>query len=175
MSVLTKTIVNAIFKSFAHGAKQAKAIQAAQDREIQKAVDAMTLACNMDKALFLKGNAKTNAYRAEVKALFMGLADADVNVSRTTAIQYQTSFWIAFEKNIPFQRNLFQTENKKQSEKKEADAKKAGAVKSTTRESLDQSINKVIEQARLLGLTGFALDLIDLATEQLDGFKADSE
>ena len=63
----------------------------------------------------------------------------------------------------------------KKTESADKSVTKAGAVKSTTRESLDQSINKVIEQARLLGLTGFALDLIDLATEQLDGFKADSE
>jgi len=174
MSVLTKTIISSIFKSFK--AEQAKLdeIRSAQDREIQKAVDAMTLACNMDKALFLKGNAKTNANRAEVKALFTGLVEAGY-LSKATGTNYQTSFWIAFEQNVPFQRDLFKTDNAKKTEPADKSVTKAGAVKSTTRESLDQSINKVIEQARLLGLTGFALDLIDLATEQLDGFKADSE
>ena len=174
MSVLTKTIVSSIFKSFKSGKEKEVAIREAQDRELQKAVDAMTLACNMDKALFLKGNAATNPHRKEVKALFTGLVEAGY-LQQKSADVYQGSFWIAFEKNIPFQRDLFKTHNKKQSEKKESESKKAGAVKSTTRDALDQSINKVIEQARLLGLTGFALDLIDLATEQLDGFKADSE
>ena len=174
MSVLNKSIIQSIFKSFEKGRKLEASIVASQDAEIQKAVDTMSVACDTTKAEFLKGNAKTNPNRAEVKSLFMGLVEAGY-ISKTTANNYQTSFWIAFEQNVPFQRDLFKTHNTKKTEEKSGDSKKAGAVKSTTREALDQSIHKVIEQANLLGLKGFALDLIDLATEQLDGFKADVE
>jgi len=174
MSVLTKSIIQSIFKSFEKGRKLEDSIREAQDAEIQKAVDAMTLACNVSKAEFMKGNSARNPHRAEVKALFMGLVEAGYLVKASTN-NYQTSFWIAFEQNVPFQRGLAKTHNKKQTEKKAEDSKKAGAVKSTTRDALDKSIHKVIEQANLLGLKGFAIDLIDLATEQLDGFKSDSE
>ena len=134
----------------------------------------MALACDTTKEEFMKGNAKTNANRAEVKALFLGLAEAKY-ISNATATNYQTSFWVAFEQNVPFQRDLFATANANKTEAKAKADTKAGAVKSTTREALDQSIHKVIEQANMLGLKGFAIDLTDLATEQLDGFKADSE
>lgn len=174
MSVLTKSIIQSIFKSFEKGRKAEAEIIAAQDAEIQKAVDTMTLSCDVSKAEFLKGNAARNPHRAEIKALFMGLVEAGY-ITKTTADNYQTSFWIAFEQNVPFQRSLAKTHNAKKTEEKADDSKKAGAVKSTTRDALDKSICKVIEQANLLGLKGFALDLTDLATEQLDGFKADSE
>ena len=172
MSVLNSSIVSKIFTAFKGESVAVAKARATQDAAIQKAIDAMTVACDIAKSEFMKGNAKTNANRAEVKALFLGLAEAGY-ISKATATNYQTSFWVAFEKNVPFQRDLFATAAKTEAKAK-ADTK-AGAVKSTTREALDQSIHKVIEQANLLGLKGFALDLTDLATEQLDGFKADSE
>lgn len=172
MSVLNNSIVSKIFTAFKGESVAVAKARATQDTAIQKAIDAMVLACDTTKAEFMKGNAKTNANRAEVKALFLGLAEAKY-ISKATATNYQTSFWIAFEKNVPFKRDLFATADKTEAKAK-ADTK-AGAIKSTTREALDQSINKVIEQANMLGLKGFALDLTDLATEQLDGFKADSE
>jgi len=174
MSVLNRSIIFNVFKSFEKGRKLEASIIASQDVEIQKAVDAMVLACDTTKAEFMKGNAKTNPARHEVKALFMGLFEAGF-IGKTTAENYQSSFWIAFEQGIPFSRDLVKTHNKNQTEKKTEESKKAGPVKSTTREALDKSIYKVVEQANLLGLKGFAIDLIDLATEQLDGFKADTE
>jgi hypothetical protein len=174
MSVLNRSIVSKIFTAFKGESVAVAKSRATQDAEIQKAVDAMVLACDTTKSEFLKGNAKTNANRAEVKALFLGLAEAKY-ISKATATNYQTSFWVAFEQNVPFQRDLFATANTKKTEGTSGASKKSGAVKSTTREALDQSINKVIEQANLLGLKGFALDLTDLAIEQLDGFKTASE
>ena len=174
MSVLNRSIVSSIFKSFEGESVAVAKARATQDAAIQKAIDAMVLACDIAKSEFMKGNASKNANRAEVKALFLGLAEAKY-ISRATATNYQTSFWVAFEKNVPFQRDLFATANTNKTEATAKTDTKAGAVKSTTREALDQSINKVIEQANMLGLKGFALDLIDLATEQLDGFKGATE
>ena len=47
---------------------------------------------------------------------------------------------------------------------------KAGAVTSTTRDALDETIRKMLEQARILGLVEFAADALDLAVDRLEGF-----
>ena len=55
---------------------------------------------------------------------------------------------------------------------KEATGGKAsGAVKSTSREELDKTLTKVLQQARILGLNEFAANIVDLCLESLDGFK----
>lgn len=51
------------------------------------------------------------------------------------------------------------------------DSDKTGGVKSTSRADLDKTISKALAQARMLGLLEFAADLVDLATDSLDGFK----
>ena len=147
MSVLNKTIIRSIFKSFEMGRKAEAAIIAAQDAEIQKAVDTMTLACDTTKAEFLKGNAARNPHRAEIKALFMGLVEADY-IGKTTADNYQTSFWIAFEQNVPFQRSLAKTHNAKKTEEKaeeSEDGEEGGGVASFEAR-LKRDITKYIAQ-----------------------------
>jgi hypothetical protein len=47
----------------------------------------------------------------------------------------------------------------------------AGGVTSTTRDDMDKTISKALAQARLLGLTEFAADVLDLCIERLDGFR----
>jgi hypothetical protein len=48
----------------------------------------------------------------------------------------------------------------------------AGATKGkTSREELDKTLSKAIQQARLLGLNEFAANIVDLCLESLDGFK----
>jgi hypothetical protein len=54
-------------------------------------------------------------------------------------------------------------------------AGKAGAVTSTSREDLDKTLSKAIAQARILGLTEFAAQVLDVAIESLDGFKETTE
>jgi hypothetical protein len=47
----------------------------------------------------------------------------------------------------------------------------AGPVKSTSREALDQTLTKALQQARLLGLTEFAATLLDHCIDSLENFK----
>ena len=55
---------------------------------------------------------------------------------------------------------------------KESAAKaKPGKVQSTTRKDLDKTICALLQQARLLGLTEFAAEILDLALDSLDGFE----
>lgn len=48
---------------------------------------------------------------------------------------------------------------------------KSGKVTSTSRADLDKTLSKALAQARALGLTEFAADVLDLCLDSLDGFK----
>lgn len=48
---------------------------------------------------------------------------------------------------------------------------KSGKVTSTSRTDLDKTLSKALAQARALGLTEFAADVLDLCLDSLDGFK----
>jgi len=168
MLVINQSIISNVIKSFDKGAKQVQALRVSQDKAIQAAVDAFTIVCDKPKADFLKGNAKTNDARGQVKAMFDVLVEAGY-IQKSAGANYQTSFWIAFEEGIPFQRDLYNG-RKTASEAKEPKAK-AGKIESTDRKALDATLSKAIKQARLLGLTEFAADIVDLCLEALDDFK----
>jgi hypothetical protein len=140
-----------------------------QNAEIQKLVDAHIVACTTTKAEYLKGNSVKNDARREVKELFESLAKAEY-ISQKSATQYQTCFWIAFEKNIPFSRDLVNAKSKEKADSAKA-VPKSGPITSTTREALDKTLSKALAQARALGLNEFAATMLDHCIESLDGFK----
>lgn len=170
MSVINTSIVNAVIKSFEGEAKAIAKARTAQDKAIQGALDAMFIACDKPKAEFLKGNAKTNAARGQIKAMFDAIVEKGF-ISKSSGASYQSAFWIAFEQGIEFSRDL---NNKKSEAKGEGEAKTSakasGAVQSTSRTDLDKTLSKAMAQARLLGLLDFAADLVDLCQDRLDGF-----
>jgi len=165
MTFVSKNLTSKVIKLF-HGEGETLAkIRTDQDKAINAVLDAMTLACDKPKAEFMKGNSVKNLARGEVKEMFDAIISP--TCSKASAAQYQTAFWIAFEKGIPFQRDLV---NKKSDAKKDA-SPKSGPVISTTRESLDKTLSKALGQARALGLTEFAAEILDLCLESLDGFQ----
>ncbi len=171
MSVINASLVSAVIKSFEGEAKAIAKARAAQDKTIQTVLDAMWIACDKPKAEFLKGNAKTNPARGQIKGMFDAITEAGF-ISKSSAASYQSAFWIAFEQGVPFQRDL---NNKKPSADGEGEAKTSakpsGAVQSTSRTDLDKTLTKALAQARLLGLTDFAADLLDMCLDRLDGFE----
>ena len=171
MSVINASIVNAVIKSFEGEAKAIAKARAQQDKAIQGALDAMFIACDKPKAEFLKGNAKTNDARGQIKAMFDAIVEKGF-ISKSSGASYQSAFWIAFEQGIEFSRDL---NNKKSEAKQEGEAKAStkasGAVQSTSRADLDKTLSKAMAQARLLGLLDFAADLVDLCQDRLDGFE----
>jgi hypothetical protein len=169
MSVINSSIVNAVIKSFEGEAKAIAKARQAQDKAIQGALDAMFIACDKPKAEFLKGNAKTNAARGQIKAMFDAIVEKGF-ISKSSGASYQSAFWIAFEQGIEFQRDLNNKKDKTEGEAKTS-AKASGAVQSTSRTDLDKTLSKAMAQARLLGLTEFAAELVDLCVDCLDGFK----
>ena len=168
MTVINQSIVNAVVKSFEGEAKAIAKARALQDKAIQSALDAMVIAADKPKAEFMKGNAKTNEARGQIKAMFDAIVEKGF-ISKSSGASYQSAFWIAFEQGIEFSRDL---NNKKSEAKGEAktSTKASGAVQSTSRTDLDKTLSKAMAQARLLGLLDFAADLVDLCQDRLDGF-----
>jgi hypothetical protein len=171
MSVINQSLVAAVIKSFDKGAKTLDKVRQDQDKAIQATLDAMFIACDKPKAEFLKGNAKTNAARGQIKSMFDAIAEAGY-ISKSSAASYQTAFWIAFNQGIPFQRDLNNDKDKTESTgEAKTSTKASGAVQSTSRKDLDKTLSKALAQARLLGLLDFAADVLDLCVDRLDGFE----
>lgn len=170
MTVINSSIINAVIKSFEGEAKAIAKARAQQDKAIQAALDAMSIACDKPKAEFLKGNAKTNEARAQIKSMFDAIAEAGY-ISKSSAASYQSAFWIAFEQGIEFSRDLNNKKDKGEAGEAKPSAKASGAVQSTSRTDLDKTLTKALAQARLLGLTDFAADLLDMCIDRLDNFQ----
>ena len=168
--VISMNILSAVLKSF-HGEAQAIAkARIAQDKAIQTALDAMILACDKPKPLFLKGNAASNPARAQIKFMFDQIASEGF-ISKSSAASYQTAFWIAFEQGIPFQRDL---NNKKETPDNAGEGAKkptSGPVEKTDIPALHKTLSKALAQARILNQSIFAADLVDLITDTWPDFK----
>ena len=142
-----------------------------QNAEIQKLVDAHLLACTTTKAEYLKGNSVKNDARREVKELFESLAKAEY-ISQKSATQYQTCFWIAFEKGIPFARDLVNVKAKAKADATaKAESVKAGAVTTTTIAEMHKTLSKALAQARTLNQSIFAAELVDFILITYPDFK----
>jgi hypothetical protein len=118
MSKATKTVFDpvvspkigaAVVESFAKSelsiSKAVAAATASRGKAINKLLDAMYVACDKPKDVFLKGNAATNAARFQVKSVFDEIVAAG-NLTAATAATYATCFWIAFEKGIAWSPDL---------------------------------------------------------------------
>ena len=161
--VVSVTIVSDVLKSFEGEAKAIAKARIAQDACLQKMLDAFWVACDKPKAEFLKGNAATNPARYQVKSLFDAIAEKGF-ISKSSAASYQSAFWIAFEKGIPFQRDL---NNKTKPESgagggTEGKTPPSGAVEKTDVPALHKTLSKALAQARTLNQRLFADDLTEL-------------
>lgn len=171
-----KTIIASIINKFAEGKKAFEALEAStivdQDKEITKLVDSHLVACKVTKAEYMKGNSVKNDARREVKELFEGLAEKGY-ISKGTVKTYQGCFWIAFEKGIPFGRNL--ANEKTEAKKKDATTKtesvtKAGKVSETDMPALILTLQKALHQCTLLNQSMLKGALIDAIVEFIPEF-----
>jgi hypothetical protein len=103
-------------------------------------------------------------------------ADASGAMKAKTFTEYAQSAARALHFGIPFETQLKGKAEYKLPWSKSGQAKgapaagKAGKVETTDRAALDKTLSKALAQARLLGLTEFAANVLDLALESLDGF-----
>ena len=173
MAKFTK-LHTAIVGAFKSADEQAKKLEVTsvtnQNKAITALVDAHLLACTTTKAEYLKGNSVKNDARREVKELFESLAKAEY-ITQKSATQYQTCFWIAFEKGIPFSRDLVNAKSKAKAESVKAESVKAGAVTTTTVAEMHKTLSKALAQARTLNQSIFAAELIDFILITYPDFK----
>jgi hypothetical protein len=94
-------------------------------------------------------------------------------MEKKTFTEYAQSAMRAFFHGVPFSASLKNDKDMglpwggAKGDKQSA----SGVVISTTREALDKTLCKALEQARALGLTEFAADMLDLCIDRLDNFK----
>lgn len=171
----SKTIMSAIVSKFAEGKKAFEALEAStiaeQDKEITKLVDYHLVTCKVPKAEYMKGNSAKNPARLEVKELFEGLAEKGF-IGKGSVKTYQGCFWIAFEKGIPFGRNLAneKTEAKKKESAKKESTPKAGAVEKTDMPALVLTLQKALHQCVLLNQTLLKGALLDVILDSIPDF-----
>ena len=138
------------------------------NREMQAHVDAWFLA-----------NGKSEQ---SVKAMGKTIRDSQVvldlvatgAMERKTFTEYAQSAMRALHWGVPFEAGLKNNPDYALpwgKTSKGAGVTSNGPVKSTSRADLDKTISKALAQARLLGLTEFAGDMLDLCLDRLDGFK----
>lgn len=142
---------------------------ALQDQHIQKAVDCMTLhfkgaKTGLTKKVWAQLRAPKAAHKVEIIELF----DSIPGLEKTTRKFLCGAFWMAFETGKPFKRSSVFAKSKAKAKAAKA---KTGKVESTDRAALDETLFKALKQARLLGLTTFAAEMVDLCAESLDGFE----
>jgi hypothetical protein len=129
-------------------------------REITRIMDSMRLHMNVPMAQFLKGNAKTNPARADIKVLFEALTADGVlgDLSPNTASMYASNYWLCFEEGIPFDVNA--------RNKKVATAKLKGtSTKKVDVEKYGKELVKVLSMARMLQRSDDAAALLDMIIE----------
>lgn len=171
-----KTIISQIITSFKNAKKAHDDLEVMnikeQDKLIQQLVDSHLVACKTTKAEYMKGNSAKNPARLEVKELFTKLAN-DGYMAQGSVKTYQGCFWIAFEKGVPFSRNLAneKTEAKKKAETAKAEAKpKAGKVEVTDMAALTLTLQKALHQCKLLNQSILKGALLDVIVESIPDF-----
>jgi hypothetical protein len=95
-------------------------------------------------------------------------------MEKKTFTEYAQSAMRALHFNVEFAPSLKNDETKKLPWSKKGSSNtsaKSGKVTNTSREELDKTLSKALAQARILGLTEFAANVLDLAIDSLDGFK----
>ena len=157
-----------------------KALTAADNAAAKYSV---TLATTMQQYLdgcavlgMVRDNAAVKAIGNEIRTCQAMLdAVATGMLEKKTVTEYAQSAMRAYFHDVAFAQGLkndpdYQIPNANGDVKVKAPSK-SGKVSETTREALDKTISKMLEQARLLGLNEFAADMLDVCLDSLDGFK----
>lgn len=154
--------------------KAAALIQAAREttnREIQKAVDELTIAWGTSGTTKAKYWGKPSGeIRKAIKAtMALGVAAGAFQEDMAETLVHCVG--VAFIADVPFTRTLKQShkaDGTPREAKPESDTEGAGtsgAVKSTTPEAAEKTARKLIEQLRILGKDDTAAGIVDVMRE----------
>ena len=138
------------------------------NRIMQRYVDAWFIANGKDeKSVKAMGKAMRES-QAVIDLVAMGACE------KKTFTEYAQSAMRALHYGVPFSADL---KNNPEmglpwgKANKGSSSTASGKVVSTSRTDLDKTISKALAQARALGLTEFAADMLDLTIDSLEGFK----
>ena len=136
---------------------------AVRQREITRIMDSMSLRRNVPMAEFLKGNARTNPARADIKAFFEACTLDGLlgDLTPATARCYAGAYWVCFEAGIEFSPSAANDKSKE----KAAGKVKAPAGKKVDVESYGKALAKCLAMARLLQRNDDASALLDMIVE----------
>lgn len=134
-----------------------------RNREITRIMDSMSMRRNVPMAEFLKGNARTNTARAEIKELFEALTADGIlgEISPNTARCYAGAYWICFEAGIPFSPSAANDKSKETA----AGKVKAPKGKGVDVEKFGKELAKCLAMARTLKRNDDAAALLDMIVE----------
>lgn len=183
MSKSTNT--NTAVPSFATDARAV--LKALQHFDAAASKTAATIAKHMQHFLDACSVAGIERTTEGVKAIGKSIRECEVfkhaidtgALERKTVTEYAQSAMRAYFHDVPFSQGL-----KNDPDFKIPDASgttkgpkitKAGPVTRVTREALDKTISKMLQQTRMFGLTELAADMLDLVIERLDNFKEITE
>lgn len=174
---MTDKIIPVSFDSNAAAiGKGFKSFDAAQEK--------LTAVVNREMQAFIDQWFITNGKgEAAVKAMGAAIRDSQVvidlaatgAIEKKTFTEYAQGAMRALHYGVPFAADLKNNPDMAlpwgKAGKGGATAAKSGKVTSTSRADLDKTLSKALAQARALGLTEFAADVLDLCLDSLDGFK----
>jgi len=134
-----------------------------RNRIITQIMDSMHLKMKGTKADFMKGNARTNPARAEIKAFFEACTVDGLlgDLSESTARCYAGAYWVCFEAGIPFSPSAANDKSKEKASGKVT----APKGKTVNVESYGKELAKCLAMARLLQRTDDAATLLDMIIE----------
>lgn len=172
---MTNAIQNIPFNAF--GKQVLKATEAG-DRAAVKAREAIQVAMQQFVDTCAQANGRTED---SVKALQKSIKESEVVANSVALGQMEQKTWTEYAQsaaralywNVPFEASLKNDPDLALpwSKKAKNPVTSAGRTKSTDRAALDATLTKALQQARLLGLTEFAANVLDVCLESLDGFK----
>jgi len=192
MTTSTKTTIKTI-PSFHAGSRDIVAAQAKTDKltsrslqAIKDAEDALKEIRSNAFNLFIdschvagldRTEAVCKAIQTEIKNAFVDEVAIGI-FQQATIDNYSSGAMRAFYHAEPWTTRAFQAVDKggipalpwSKKSITTSKVKTGGKVQSTTRAELDKTICKMLTQARLMGLTEFAADILDLCLDGLDGF-----
>lgn len=138
-------------------------VAAVRQREITRIMDSMSLRRNVPMAEFLKGNARTNPARADIKAFFEACTLDGLlgDLTPATARCYAGAYWICFEAGIEFSPSAANDKSKE----KAAGKVKSPKGKDVNVEKFGKELAKCLAMARLLQRNDDAAALLDMIVE----------
>lgn len=174
-SKMSKVTVKSIVPSFDASARAIVSAQRAFDKVAVKASAAIVQAMQQ----YLDACAVSDVPRdnAGVNALGKGIRECQVFLDsvaqglfeKKTITEYAQSAMRAYFHNIPFAPSL-KNDTDYKIPAKDGSVKSAGSVKTTSNEALYKTLQKALEQARLLGMDEQAANLLDFCLDTFTGF-----